>query len=166
MNNLCIWYVLGYVFRKLINKKIMKALKDLKVFIIDDDNFCTDVVEKILTKLELTDITKFETGFEGLDNIQQKPDVVLLDYNMDHLNGYEVLKKIKRFDPNIYVVMLSAQEDLNVAVDALKLGAFDYIQKGSDMEEKLGVVLKKVISVNKLLAESKPSVIKRIFKLF
>ena len=121
-------------------------------------------MEQILNKLAISDIVKFETGYDCLNNLNQKPDVILLDYNMDELDGYEVLKKIKRYDPNIYTVMLSAQEDIEVAVEALKHGAFDYIKKGNNIEEKISEVLNKIIKVNELLASTKPNLIKKIFK--
>lgn len=56
---------------------------------------------------------------------------------MDPLNGFEVLKKIKKIDPQLCVVMVSAQESIPVAVNALKHGAFDYLVKNGEVYEKM-----------------------------
>jgi polysaccharide export outer membrane protein len=81
---------------------------------------------------------------------------------MDTLNGFEVLNKIKRFDPNINVVMVSGQEDLQIALNALKYGAFDYIIKGDQEIEKMESVITRITNLDKEIKRSKPSFFKRI----
>ena len=81
---------------------------------------------------------------------------------MDDITGFEVLKKIKRYNPNIYVVMISAQENIKTAVDALKYGAFDYIIKDADVCEKISPILNKIIQVKEELKKANPSFIQRL----
>lgn len=131
------------------------SFKDIKVFVVDDDLFYQNLIEQVLIKLGVQEIEKFESGITSLEKIHQKPDIVFLDYSMLHLNGLAFLKKMKTYDPKIYVIMLSAQEDLNIASEALDSGAFEYIQKGVDIEEKLTNVLAKVRHINSLLSGSK-----------
>ncbi|MFM1744416.1 MAG: hypothetical protein RLZZ630_353, partial [Bacteroidota bacterium] len=64
-----------------------------------------------------------------------KPSIVFLDYNLDSkvrqaMDGIDVLKEIKELDPQIEVVMISGQDKIDVAVNSIKYGAFDYIVKG------------------------------------
>lgn len=139
-------------------------MTDLKVFVVDDDAFYLSVLEQHLRNLGLDNIRTFDNGSDCLDHIQEKPDVIFLDYNMENLSGYDVLKKIKRYDSNIFIVMISAQEEIKPAVDTLKHGAFDYIQKGEDDPEKLKDVLGRIVEVKDMMERTKPSLLKRIFK--
>ncbi len=86
---------------------------------------------------------------------------------MENLTGMEVLKKVKRFDPNIYVVFISGQEDIFTAVEALKLGAFDYIIKGENDIQSIEKVLIKIKNVKEMLNRKEPGFFRRfIFLLF
>jgi DNA-binding NtrC family response regulator len=139
-------------------------MNNLSIFIVDDDMFYSTLFKKKLKNLGYENVTVFNDGDSCLKNLGMKPDVILLDYNMDNLSGYEVLKKIKRYDPNMYVVMVSAQEAIKPAVDALKHGAFDYIQKGEKEQEKIADVLARIIQVQEMLERAKPTFLKKIFQ--
>lgn len=140
-------------------------IKSLKVFVVDDDPFYRHLLIQLLENLGLQDIFSFARGYDALNQIHLHPDIVLLDHKMDDINGYEVLKKIKRYDPSIYVVMVSAQESIKTAVNALKHGAFDYIQKDEDTEKRMELVLSRLLEYRKLQAESKPGLLKRIMMM-
>ncbi len=133
------------------------------IFLVDDDQFYLSIFEKRLLNKGYQVISSFTNGVDCLNSLGEKPDVIFLDHNMDTFSGYEVLKKIKRFDPNIFVVMVSGQEDIKTAVDSLKHGAFDYILKSNDDEQKINEVLEKITIVKDLQARKKPSILKSIF---
>jgi DNA-binding NtrC family response regulator len=81
-----------------------------------------------------SEIKTFVSGELCMENISQNPDVIILDYhlnsiNKDAINGLETLKRIKAFDPEIPVIMLSSQDKIEVAVNCMKHQAFDYIVK-------------------------------------
>jgi polysaccharide export outer membrane protein len=122
------------------------------------------MLKHMLVNNRQEDITLFEDGISCLDQLHQKPDIVFLDYNMDVYSGFVILRKIKRFNPNIHVVVISGQDDIKTAVNTLKHGAFDYIEKKADLEENIIGVLNKIEEVNKILAQKKPSFLKSIFK--
>lgn len=145
---------------------LMPEKRTFKIFLVDDDPFYLQLFQHILHNLGYHQITTFDSGYDCLNRLHEQPDVIFLDHNMDNLTGYEVLKKIKRFDPNLYVVMISAQEEIKTAVDALKHGAFDYIQKGKDEEVKIKEVLLKISEVKELLQRSRPSMIRKFFQFF
>ncbi|KIC62204.1 response regulator [Chryseobacterium taiwanense] len=129
--------------------------QNLKFFIVDDDKFCATVYEQYLKNLHYEDITSFSNGEECLDELYQKPDIIFLDHNMEDLNGFEVLKKIKRYDPNIYVIMVSAQENIDMAVTALKYGAFDYLVKDANVCEKITEATEKILKIKEEISQDK-----------
>jgi two-component SAPR family response regulator len=86
----------------------MENQTQLKFFIVDDDVFCAKLYEQFLNNINCNDIVYFDNGKDCLLNLNQNPDIIFLDHNMDDLSGFEVLKKIKRYNPNIYIVMISA----------------------------------------------------------
>ncbi len=137
--------------------------KDLKFFIVDDDIFHLNMVEQMLRDLGYSDIHLFESGIDCLSEIHNSPDVVFLDHNMDIYTGYEVLRKIKRVDPNIFVVMISAQEEIKTAVDSLKHGAFDYLQKDVDLRSNLAISMMKIVEMRSMFIKPKKSFLGGLF---
>lgn len=131
--------------------------KDLKFFIVDDDIFYLNMVDQILRDFGYSDIQLFENGIDCLSEIHETPDVVFLDHNMDIYSGYEVLRKIKSVDPDIFVVMISAQEEIRTAVDSLKHGAFDYLQKDADLRSNLAISMLKIVKTKSIYTQPKKS---------
>lgn len=137
-----------------------------KFFIVDDDIFIANMYEQYLKNIGYNDITYYSNGTDCLSNLDQAPDIIFLDHNMEDITGFEVLKKIKRYNPNIYVVMISGQENIKTAVDALKYGAFDYIIKDDTICEKIELILNKIIRVKEELKKSNPTFIQRMLHFF
>ena len=133
----------------------MNPNHDFSIFLVDDDPFFLNVCEQYLQNLGYTNISQFQSSTEFINNLQKLPDLVLLDYNMDSLNGIETLKKIKRFNPNALVVFISGQEKIDVAVNALKYGALDYILKNEVTEERLKSVLEKGRDIKDILVRNR-----------
>jgi two-component system response regulator AtoC len=77
-------------------------------------------------------VKTFSLGKETLDSLADNPDLVLLDIMLPDINGNDVLRKIKSINPHLPVIMLSAQGNIEVALDSLKLGAYDYFPKPLD----------------------------------
>jgi len=141
----------------------MKSNSEFSIFLVDDDPFFLSVCEQYLHNSGFANITKFKSSTDFLNNLQLQPDLIFLDYSMDSLNGIETLKKIKRFNPDSFVVFISGQENIDVAVNALKYGAFDYLIKNQISEEKIKTVLEKGMLLKEVLArKNKKSVLKRL----
>ena len=92
-------------------------------------------------------------GKDALETIKKKwVNLVLLDIRLPGMDGMEILRKIKEFDSNIEVIMITAVKTIETAVEAMKLGAHDYISKPFNVEEMM-VTIKKAIEKQTLIKE-------------
>lgn len=107
------------------------------IFVVDDDKFAHHLLNSILRKFSFRNVEHFFSGEDCLENIEKAPDIILLDFEMDGINGLETLNRIKKHFPDIKVLMISGQENINVAVKAIKSGAEDYFIKDSTLPLKL-----------------------------
>ena len=102
-----------------------------RVLIVDDEPLILEVLSEHF-KVEF-DVETAPNGADALAAIlRQRPDVVLLDINMPRMNGVEVLKDIKQIDDSIAVIMVTANEQVALAAEALRAGAFGYVPKPFD----------------------------------
>lgn len=119
-----------------------------KILVIDDEE---GVRESL--KFSLKDkyrIFLASTGKEGIDCIEKEnPDLVILDILLPDKNGLEILKEIKKINEDIPVIMLTAVSQVKTAVEAMKLGAIDYITKPYDVDELL-ILIKNTFKNQKL----------------
>ncbi|RZJ33962.1 MAG: response regulator [Chryseobacterium sp.] len=143
----------------------METNQNLKFFIVDDDRFCASVYEQYLKNHNYENITYFSSGEACLEELHQKPDIIFLDHNMEELNGFEILKKIKRYDPNIYVIMVSGQENIDTAVNALKYGAFDYLVKDVDVCEKMTETIEKILKIKEEMSQNQLKGFRKFFSV-
>jgi two-component system, NtrC family, response regulator AtoC len=96
------------------------------------------------------DVCSVGTGEEALEQFDDfKPDALLLDFNLPKMSGLEVLAKARQKDPHIKIVMITGQGNEQVAVDAMKAGAYDYLTKPVEMG-KIKLLLDKALSEEKL----------------
>lgn len=136
------------------------------LFIVDDDLFSLNVYQERLKNAGYHALEVFENGTDCLNHLPKKPWAIFLDHNMHDISGFEVLKKIKRNDPNIHVIVVSAQEDMKTAIDALKYGAFDYIIKTGEETTNMINALKRIEHLQEELKRLKPSLLQRILSIF
>lgn len=140
----------------------MDNISDFSVFLVDDDPFYLRIFSQHLQNIGIKELQTFSNGYDCLEHISDKPDIVFLDHLMGDIEGYEVLKKIKRYDPDIYVVIISSQSKITTAVNSLKHGAFDYLEKGDDEQKRISAVLHKIVEVKALLRRTKPGLLGKI----
>ena len=124
----------------------MGQAANLKFFIVDDDPFYRMLYNQHLLNMGFKNSILMENGDECLNRLYMDPDVIFLDYNMPPSNGLEILQKIKMTHPNIYILLISGQKDIQVAVNALKHGAADYIIKGEEDLDMISSVLNKIMT--------------------
>jgi DNA-binding NtrC family response regulator len=107
------------------------------VFIVEDDPFYRKLLEYHLTLNPEISVRSFENGQDCLDNMHLQPDAVTLDYSLPDMSGEEVLKKILNYNNQIPVIIVSGQDNINIALNLLKKGAYDYVIKDSDAKERI-----------------------------
>jgi DNA-binding NtrC family response regulator len=113
-----------------------------KIFAVEDDPFFREL---IVYQLEMDPehvVKGFEKAGECLAQLHENPHLITLDYKLPDMTGLEALRSIKDQNPDIDVVIISEQEDIETAVELVREGAFDYIVKSRDNEERLRAVVR------------------------
>lgn len=115
-------------------------MEKTRILIIDDDEIIRKSCEKVLAPEGYLTVTA-ETGKDGLKLLSKKNfDLVLTDLRMPDMNGIDVLKKIKEVWPDIEVIVITGYGTIKSAIDAIRYGAYDYVEKPFAPEELLNVV--------------------------
>ncbi len=115
----------------------MYEKEPVKIFVVEDDPTYTKFLQYVLSLNPDFEVSTFDTGKSFLDNLSQKPNIITLDYTLPDMPGEEVLEEIRNIDPNIPVIIISAQEKIGTAVHLLKSGAYDYIIKDEETKDRL-----------------------------
>lgn len=122
------------------------------ILIIDDEQHMRWIIEKALAK-EGYKTDSAATGAEGLAKLSAVgPDLVLLDLKLPDMSGIEVLRVMKQEQPRLPVVMITAHGTVETAIEAMKIGASDYISKPFDIEE-LKIIVRRCLEVAELATE-------------
>lgn len=127
----------------------------IKLFLVDDDAVYLKLLEIEFHEHADFDIETYATGELCIENLSHKPDIVILDYMLDGverdvMNGLETLDKIKAFNPEIPVVMLSAQDKIDVAINCMHHAAFDYVVKSETAFMRLQKIITTIFETKKL----------------
>lgn len=116
-----------------------------RIFIVEDDAAYGRMLKYVAELNPDYEVKWFKTGRECLDNLHLNPKVVSLDYSLPDMTGVDVLKRIKQTNKNIGVVVISGQQDVATAVELLKLGAYDYIIKDTDIKDRLLTTIRNLL---------------------
>jgi DNA-binding NtrC family response regulator len=119
-------------------------MNSFKIFIVEDDPLYGEMLKYHLSLNPDNEVFKFETGSECLKNLYQGPSLISLDYSLPDMSGFDVIRKVREFNPEIPIVIVSGQEDVGTAVRLLKDGAYDYFVKDEDTKERLWNTLKNI----------------------
>ncbi|MGD9076436.1 MAG: sigma-54 dependent transcriptional regulator, partial [Desulfobacteraceae bacterium] len=103
------------------------------IYVVDDEN---TIREGVTMALEANyQVEAFATAETAIDAMKDRPpDLVLLDIGLPGMDGIEALGKIKDFYPDVVIIMITAYEDINTVISAMKLGAYDYVVKPLHMD--------------------------------
>jgi len=108
-----------------------------KINIVEDDEWYRKFLVHNISLNPDFDVTAFSDGKTFLDQLKKRPHVVTLDYRLPDFSGKDLLMKIKEYDPTIEVIIISEQDDIETAIELLRLGAYDYITKTKDIRDRL-----------------------------
>jgi two-component system, OmpR family, response regulator len=105
------------------------------IFLVDDEPIQNEMLKDYLSERFKYKFKTYESGEAAIKDLDLDPAMIVLDFHLNaHLpdakNGVDVLKEIKELRPHSQVIMLSGQDKLDVAVDSMKYGAYDYVIKG------------------------------------
>lgn len=136
----------------------MNINNKIKLFLVDDDVLFLKSLEIDFLQRADFDIETFVTGELCVENLSHQPDIIILDYLLDGvdktaMNGIETLDKIKAFNPDIPVIILSAQDKIEVAINCMHHKATDYVVKSETAFIRLQKIITTVMRFNKLEKE-------------
>lgn len=124
-----------------------------KILVVDDEQSIRASLKEILTD-EGYEISEAKNGLEALTKIRQTEyDVVLCDVKMPKLDGINVLKEVSKFKTNAQVILITAHGNIDMAMDAIRYGAFDFIQKPPDLNRLL-VSIRNAVDKKTLIKET------------
>lgn len=128
-------------------------MKDYNILIIDDEATQRDLLKGYLIKKGYT-VYSASSGKEGIEIAGKDPvDIILSDFKMPDLSGLDVLEQVKKINPEISFVIVTAYGTVENAVKAMRLGAFDYISKPVDLDE-LELMIDRIIEHKNLISEN------------
>ncbi|MCK9402225.1 MAG: response regulator [Chitinophagaceae bacterium] len=130
----------------------------IKVFLVDDDKLFLKSLEIEFIEDDKYIIETFETGESCLKSMEHKPDIIILDYQLDGIdktamNGIAILDKIKAYDAEIPVIMLSSQDKIEVAVNCMHHKAIDYVVKSETAFMRLQKIIPSIFQYKKIEKE-------------
>ncbi len=113
-----------------------------KIFVVDDDEMLSMALEDYLARKTNCEVQIFNTGEECLDHLNEEPDIIILDYNLnsvkkDAADGLHILEEIKKQHDHVKIVMLSSQDATWIILQTKKMGASEYVVKNESAFEKI-----------------------------
>lgn len=129
------------------------------VFLVDDEPIQNEMLKDHISSRFDYQLKTYENGEDAIKDLHLNPAIVVLDFHLSaHLpnaqNGVEVLKKIKELSPNSEVIMLSGQDKIEVAIDSMKHGAYDYVIKGETAFSRIENILNNIIELHSIKASN------------
>lgn len=136
----------------------MNRENKIKIFLVDDDSVYLKMLE--IDFLDHADfiIETYPTGERCIESLSNNPDIIILDYHLDGIdknamNGIETLDKIKAFNPDIPVIMLSSQDKIEVAISCMHHRAHDYVVKSETAFMRLQKIISSAFEFKKMKKE-------------
>jgi two-component system OmpR family response regulator len=133
----------------------MAEVSNRYIFLVDDEPIQNEMLKDYLSERFDYRIKTYESGEDAMKDMHLNPEIIVLDFHLNaHLpnaqNGVEVLKKLKDNFPHTQVVMLSGQDKLDVAVDSMKHGAYDYVIKGETAFSRMENIISNIIELHSI----------------
>ncbi|HBL75950.1 MAG: hypothetical protein A2W90_11075 [Bacteroidetes bacterium GWF2_42_66] len=133
----------------------MQNTRNPLIFVVEDNQMYNKLVVSYLRSNKLTNVESYLTGEEALANLHKKPDIVIQDYLLDKMTGIDVLVRTKKICPDTEFIFLSGQDSIDIAINSMKYGAYDYIVKDQMALKKMVDKIHKILSVHNLKKTNK-----------
>ncbi len=125
----------------------------MKIHVVEDDRVFNKLIEHSLSLNPDFEIDTFFDGASFFKHLPDNPDVVTLDLGLPDYTGDEILRKIKKYNPDIEVIIISGQDSITTAVNLLREGAYDYITKDENIKDRLLNSVNNIRKKKKLMDE-------------
>jgi len=127
------------------------------MFLVDDEPIQNEMLKDYLSERFVYELKTFENGEDALQHMNLKPEIIILDFhlsvqNPNAKNGIEILKEMKDKYPETQIIMLSGQDKIDVAIDTMKYGAYDYVVKGESAFSRIENIINNIGELNKIKA--------------
>ena len=133
----------------------MKSAKSPLIFIVEDNSVYNKLIVNHLRTHKLIRTESYLSGEECLQNINHKPDIIIQDYLLEGINGLDVLIATKKKSPSTEFIFLSGQDSIEVAINCMRFGAYDYIVKDQYALIKLSDRINKILIHRELINSNK-----------
>ena len=125
--------------------------KNQTIYIVEDDPPVNSMISLFLEKQGFTRVEGFFSSEEMLSELsRKKPDIIIQDYDLPGMNGLDTIREVKSQHPNIEFIFLSGQRSIDIAIEAIKNGAFDYIVKDSFAKENVVTKINNLLKIQSL----------------
>jgi len=128
--------------------------KDHLIYVVEDDQPVNSMLCMFLEKQGFTNVSGFYSAEEMLAVLSMnKPVIIIQDFDLPGMNGLEVIRNVKQQYPNTEFIFLSGQRSIDIAIEAIKNGAFDYIVKDSFAKENVVTKINNLLKIKSLEKE-------------
>ncbi|MFN3916618.1 MAG: response regulator [Flavobacteriales bacterium] len=137
----------------------METSKKIKIVIVEDDYYYNKVLTKYISNVCRSAYPSYQfeikshlTAHECIEELEDDTNIMLLDYYFvnpeddEELNGEDVLREVQKHCPNCKVIMMSAMQDSHRAVELMRKGVFEYIDKNVNTHDRIGAILQKALN--------------------
>ena len=130
----------------------MASAESYLIYVVENNKVYNHLVSEYLKKQGFSNVKSIISGEECVKAVEngEKPSIVIQDYSLDGINGLEVLKRVKKLNSKSEFIFLTSNENMEVAVNTIKFGAYDYIVKDKMALEKVVYKMRKIASMIRL----------------
>jgi two-component system response regulator AtoC len=131
----------------------MDKKSPLHIFIVENDKLFVRLLNYVFSKNILYRFLDFKFGEDALKHLDLRPELIILDYSLPGMNGFETLLEIREQHPNAHVIMLLKEDDKRLPAEFLNAGAADYVLKDGNEENALIEKIETFLSKEKVFRE-------------
>lgn len=122
----------------------------MRIFVIEDNPIYAEILSETLNPEGEHQVEVFSSGKDAIEFLKFEPEIITLDYALPDMDGSTILKKINEHSPESNVIVVSGQEDVSTAIQLLNQGAYDYITKDNETQDRLKACVRKIAAKLKL----------------